>query len=135
MKGFSLIELLVTMSIIIILAAVSLYIYRDTMIKARYTELVNAAAPYQQGIAFCFQQTQDMNQCNHGQNGIPNAYNSNQTAIQSITVNQGVITLVPQSFLDITASDSLIYNPTVETSGMITWRASGNAIAKSYVSQ
>ena len=54
-KGFSLIELMIVVAIIGILAAIAVPAYQNYTIKARYTEIVNAAAPYKLAIDVCAQ--------------------------------------------------------------------------------
>jgi type IV pilus assembly protein PilA len=54
-QGFTLIELMIVVAIIGILAAVAIPSYQNYTLKAKFTEVVNATAPYKTGIEICVQ--------------------------------------------------------------------------------
>lgn len=70
-KGFTLIELMIVVAIIGILAAVAVPAYQNYTIKARYTEVVSAAAPFKLALELCFQENNTFVPCTNGANGVP----------------------------------------------------------------
>ena len=70
-SGFTLIELLIVIAIIGILAAIAVPAYQTYTLKARFSEVVSAAAPYKLGVEICFQEQGSLLNCNNGSNGVP----------------------------------------------------------------
>lgn len=70
-KGFTLIELMIVVAIIGILAAVAVPAYQTYTNKAKYSEVVSAAAPFKLGIETCFQEQGSLTNCTNGNNGVP----------------------------------------------------------------
>ncbi|MFA6408720.1 MAG: prepilin-type N-terminal cleavage/methylation domain-containing protein [Gammaproteobacteria bacterium] len=132
-KGFTLLELLIAITIIGILVAVAVPSYQSYTRRAHYTEVVQAAAPYKLGVEECYQMTADLSTCQSGQNGVPIDVALGQGAgiIDSITTSSGKITLTPRDKFGIKADDTYILTPTVSTD-RLTWASSGGAVSKGY---
>jgi type IV pilus assembly protein PilA len=64
---------MIVVAIIGILAAVAVPAYQQYTLKARYSEIVSAAAPYKLGLEMCFQEqgTLAAASCTNGLNGVP----------------------------------------------------------------
>lgn len=131
--AFSLIEIMIAIAIIAILTAIALPSYMFYLHRARYTEIIQAAAPYKIAINECFQTEDSLSQCNAGENGIPIWQpGGKQTAIATITVQQGKITITPRDHAGITADDQYILTAVPEQHRLI-WQTSGGGKARGYV--
>jgi type IV pilus assembly protein PilA len=129
--GFTLIELMITVTIVAILAAVALPSYVSYTRRAHFSEVVDATSPYKEGVVECYQNAGSLATCNGGSNKIPANVTSAQGAVQSITVSAGVITVVPVAENGILASDTYILSPTV-TNNTLIWTASGGGVSNGY---
>lgn len=72
-QGFTLLELLITIAIIGILAAIAIPSYQDYTRRAAYSEVVNQTAPYKVGVMSCYHLLGTFNGCNAGSNDVPAA--------------------------------------------------------------
>lgn len=89
--GFSLIELMIVVTILGILAAFALPSYRDYVKRARFAEVMTATAPYKTAVALGLQKGVSLSELNLGTHGIPKAPKPNSN-LESLVVNEGVIT-------------------------------------------
>ena len=134
--GFTLVEVLVTIGIVGVLAAIAYPSYEHYVRKSRYSELVSVAAPYKSAIATCYNVTKSLNSCFANNNGVPNNVlnNSNGLMRYVITIPNGVIFVFPNDRFGFTLlGDYYALIPTV-TNGVLTWNYSGPGVTKGYVS-
>jgi prepilin-type N-terminal cleavage/methylation domain-containing protein len=129
--GFSLIELLITLAIIGVLAAIAIPTYQNYMRKAHYSEIVLAAQPLKIDVVSCYAKTNDLSLCTPGKNGIPANVTNPQPNIAEIKTNEGVVTITPGNKHGLTAEDTYILTPTPDF-GRLTWQISGGAVSKNY---
>jgi type IV pilus assembly protein PilA len=130
-SGFTLMELMITVAIIGIIAAIAIPSYLDYTRKAHFSELVQATGPYIVGVADCFHALGTLDGCDSGSGGIPPAISSSIGRVASLSVNKGQIIVTPVPAHGLVASDTYILTPTINN-GAITWTSSGGGVIKGY---
>jgi type IV pilus assembly protein PilA len=89
-SGFSLIELMIVVTIIGILAAIALPSYHDYVKRARFAEVIAATVPFKTAIALALQKGVSITDLKNGVHGIPETPKETNN-LESIVVTDGVI--------------------------------------------
>jgi type IV pilus assembly protein PilA len=132
LKGFTLLELMITVAIVAILAAIAVPSYLNYTRRAYFAEIVAAAAPYKVGVSECYHNLGTLTGCSGGSNHIPANITTATGAVGTVTATNGVITVTPVAAHGILATDTYILTPTV-VGGNLTWAASGGGVTSGYV--
>lgn len=125
-KGFTLLELLMVIAVIGILATIAVPRMQNYSNKARFTEVINATAPYKLAAERCLME-QAQADCDGGQNGIPAGFSAAQGRVASVAVENGTITATGVSAEFPNSGDNAptyILTPTLTNNG-ITWAVGG----------
>jgi len=130
-SGFTLMELMITIAIIGIIAAIAIPSYLDYTRKAYFSEIVRATGPYAVGVAECYHVTGSLANCHGGSNGIPSNITTATGAIANLEVSAGVIKVTPVEENGLKNSDTYIMTPTV-SNNIISWATSGGGVKKGY---
>lgn len=131
-QGFTLLELMITVAIVAILAAIAVPSYLNYTRRAYYAEIIAAAAPFKIGVIECFQTTSTITGCSGGANHVPADVTTATGNVASVSVTNGVITVTPVAAHGIVATDTYILTPSV-AGGTLTWVASGGGVTNGYV--
>jgi type IV pilus assembly protein PilA len=135
-SGFTLIELMIVVAIIGILAAIAIPSYQNYTKKAKFTEVINATAPFKMAVELCVQDgscfvTGDTtpSSISMGNAGFPAAPTAS-AYLASLSVGAtGVITAVPVATGGIATADDFTLTPAIATDGKVTWTTGGGCLA------
>src|SRR5690349_24855635 len=89
--GFTLIELMITVFIIGILAAIAIPSYQRYTRKAYYVSIVRATAPYKMAVELCEHRLGTLTGCSAGSYNIPASVSAPVGAVAALNVIDGVI--------------------------------------------
>jgi type IV pilus assembly protein PilA len=131
-QGFSLLELLIAALIISTLAAIAYPAYQNFSRRLIYAELLKSTEPIKTSVSACYKTQKSLIDCDSGKNHIAKNIKPDGL-IQSVTVQDGVITIVPAENKGILRSDNYVLTPIVKD-GEIQWKSSGKAIENAYAS-
>lgn len=133
-KGMTLLELMIVIAIIGILASIAIPSYQHYTHKAKFSEVVQAVAPFKMAVTTCAHEHAGLKDCSTPEkNGIPPNFkavddNTGYTASVVISAN-GVITATSQRIKIVDESSfTYILTPTYQANGQLTWAKSGTCI-------
>lgn len=92
-SGFSLIELMIVVTIVGILSVIAIPSYQSYTERARFVEVMAATEPFKTAVSLALQQGEPLNELTHNAYGIPAAPAATKN-LASLTVEKGVITAI-----------------------------------------
>lgn len=130
-KGFSLMEFMITIMIIVLLAAIAIPAYINYTRRAYYSDIITATAPWKLATAKCFQTLGTLTKCNANSNHIPANLKTATNNIANLSVNAGIITITPVAAHGVLTSDTCTLTPSMVNSAVV-WTASGPSVTNGY---
>ena len=124
-SGFSLIELMIVVSIIGILAMIAVPSYQNYTQRARFAEVISATEIFKTAVSLALQQGALPAELTNGKNGIPAEPKSTKN-LDSIKVENGTITAMGT---DIVSNATYILKPNNDGS---VWTVSGTCLKSGF---
>jgi prepilin-type N-terminal cleavage/methylation domain-containing protein len=124
-NGFSLIELMIVVSLIGILAAMAVPSYQHYAKRTRFAEVITSTELYKTAVTLALQEGAPLEELSSGEHGIPEEIKPSKH-IQSIKVAHGVITALATSLLE---GATYVLKPNQDGSA---WLMSGSCVKKGY---
>lgn len=119
--GFTLIELMIVITIIGILATIAIPSYQSYTLRARFAEVIAAIAPFKIAVTLALQEGVSASELSNGKHGIPPEPKSTKN-LASVRVDNGIITATASESINHT---TYILKPSSDSS---TWSVSGSCL-------
>lgn len=123
--GFSLIELMIVVSLIGILAAMAVPSYQQYAKRARFAEVISITEVYKTAVTLALQEGASLDELSNGMHGIPDDFKSTKH-VHNLKVERGTITALATSLLD-----NVTYVLKPNSDGSV-WSISGSCMKKGY---
>jgi len=128
-QGFTLIELMIVVAIIGILAAIAIPAYQDYTIRAKVTEGLNLAAAAKSAVSESIISNAGTLPADNEAAGLAAAADIKTNIVESVTVEDGVITVAIQGTNSTMDDESLVLTPTYAEAVGVTWVCAATAAA------
>ena len=129
-QGFTLIELMISVAIIGILAAIATTAYQDYLKRAHAFEGINLSSSAKLAVYEYFYRNGTWPPDNLSSD-LPMASSINGNATRSVTINNGIITIAYRT--QVGSGQSIVFTPTIDNMGSILWQCkTGGTVPAKY---
>lgn len=132
-KGFTLIEIMIVVAIVGILAAIAVPAYQTYVNKAKFTEVVAAAAPLKLALEVCFMEQGSLVNCTNGANGVPPAIGATGYVASGIvsnnTATSAMITMTASNTGGLAGQTYSLTGTAAAVGSPIQWVKNGTCVA------
>ncbi|MFM2317996.1 MAG: hypothetical protein RLZZ215_617 [Pseudomonadota bacterium] len=129
-RGFSLLELLIVITIISILSTTALFSYRTYTIRAHVAEGIQLSSQVKAAI-YEYRHNFGLWPASNSSVNISLNNSINGNATRSVTINNGVITILYRT--QVGSGQSIVFTPTINNIGSIEWQCkSGSTVPAKY---
>lgn len=133
-RGLTLLELMIVIAIIGILAAIAIPSYQNYSNRAKFSEAIQATAPFKLAVTTCMHEHDSLIACGTpGQNGIPDnfkAENQNKGYVATVEVDKNAQVIATSQRIRSGKTDHFTYilTPIYQADGQLRWDVSGTCL-------
>lgn len=130
-RGLTLLELMVVIAIIGILASIAIPSYQNYSNRAKFSEVIQATAPFKLAVAACMHEHDNLGDCSTpGQNGLPPNFkseNSDKGYVASVEMGKNAQIIATSQRIQTGKIKQFTYvlTPSHQTDGQLCWDVSG----------
>ncbi|MDQ8040131.1 MAG: prepilin-type N-terminal cleavage/methylation domain-containing protein [Rickettsiella sp.] len=135
-RGLTLLELMIVIAIIGILAAIAIPSYQNYSNRAKFSEVVQATAPFKLAVMTCVHEHDSLDSCgNPGQNGLPANFKASEptkgyVATVELAKNGQIVATSQRIRVNKMDHFTYILTPVYQSNGQLHWDISGTCVAQ-----